>query len=41
MPTIDAMSVNMKNNRQKCDGSLNRNIPTNTVPAAPIPVQTA
>lgn len=35
------MSVEMKNTRQKLEGSLNKKIPTKTVPTAPIPVQTA
>ena len=40
-PTIDEINVKMKNKRQKLTGSLKKNIPTRTVPAAPIPVQTA
>lgn len=40
-PIMDAISVEMKNKRQNVVGSLKTNIPTNTVPTAPIPVQTA
>ena len=40
-PRIDPISKNRKNRRQKSDGSLKRKIPTNTDPAAPIPVHTA
>lgn len=39
-PTTEAISVNMKNSRQKEAGSLNIRIPTKTVPTAPIPVHT-
>jgi len=38
---IEAISVNKKNKRKKVVGSLKTKIPTNTVPTAPIPVQTA
>jgi len=38
---IDIIKVLMKKTRQKVAGSLNTNIPTNTLPTAPIPVQTA
>jgi len=31
----------MKNMRQKLTGSLNKKIPINTVPTAPMPVHTA
>lgn len=40
-PTIDAISVVIKNKRKKVAGSLKKMIPTNTLPTAPIPVQTA
>ncbi len=40
-PTIEAISVVIKNSLQKLAGSLNTNIPTNTEPTAPIPVHTA
>lgn len=40
-PMIDAISVKMKNRRQKVAGSWKQKIPVNTVPMAPIPVQTA
>ena len=40
-PTMDAIRVKMKNTLQKSAGSLKKNIPTNTVPTAPIPVHTA
>ena len=39
-PTMDAMSVVMKNKRQKVADSLKKKIPTSTVPTAPMPVQT-
>lgn len=38
---MDRMSVKRKNIRQKSTGSLKIQIPTITVPTAPIPVQTA
>ena len=38
---MDAMSVDRKKSLQNSAGSLKRNIPISTVPAAPIPVQTA
>lgn len=38
---IDDTNVNMKNNLQKVAGSWKKNMPTNTVPTAPIPVHTA
>lgn len=37
----EAINVVIKNSRQKVAGSLKIKIPTNTVPTAPIPVQTA
>lgn len=40
-PMIELMRVAIKSNRKKVIGSLNTNIPTKTVPTAPIPVQTA
>ena len=40
IPTIDPMSVAVKNSRQNVAGSLKKRIPTITVPTAPIPVQT-
>ncbi len=40
-PMIEPISVVMKNILQKFAGSLNTNIPTSTVPTAPIPVHTA
>lgn len=40
-PTIESISVAMKNNLQNSAGSLKTTIPTNTVPTAPTPVQTA
>lgn len=40
-PIIEAIRVVMKKILQKVTGSLNTKIPTNTVPTAPIPVQTA
>ena len=39
-PMIEAMSVVMKNKRQKVAGSWNTKIPTSTVPTAPMPVHT-
>lgn len=38
---MEAMSVAIKNRRRNVAGSLNTKMPTNTVPTAPIPVQTA
>ena len=38
---IEPINVVMKNMRQKLNGSLKKKIPINTVPTAPIPVQTA
>ncbi len=38
---IDETNVKMKNSRQKVAGSWKKNMPTNTVPIAPIPVHTA
>lgn len=40
-PTIEPMSVKIKNNRQKVAGSLKMKIPTRAVPTAPMPVHTA
>ncbi len=40
-PTIEPMSVIMKNILQKLACSLNTNTPISAVPTAPIPVQTA
>jgi hypothetical protein len=40
-PTIDPIRVVMKNNLQKATGSLKKKMPINTMPTAPIPVQTA
>ena len=40
-PTIEIIKVLRKKIRQKLAGSLKINIPSNTVPTAPIPVQTA
>ena len=37
---IEAIRVVMKNSRQKLTGSLKKKMPINTVPTAPIPVQT-
>lgn len=39
-PITEAISVVIKNRRQKSAGSLKRKIPTSTVPTAPMPVQT-
>ena len=39
-PTMDAMSVVMKNSRQNVAGSWKKRMPTSTVPTAPMPVQT-
>jgi hypothetical protein len=38
---MEAINVERKNILQKVAGSLKMNIPTKTVPTAPIPVQTA
>lgn len=38
---IEPINVVMKSIRKKVAGSLNTNIPTSTVPTAPIPVHTA
>lgn len=38
---MEAMRVEIKNSLQKSTGSLNKKMPTSTVPTAPIPVQTA
>ena len=38
---MEAINVKMKNRRQKSADSLKNIIPINTVPTAPIPVQTA
>ena len=38
---MEAINVEIKNNRQKVAGSLKTYIPIKTVPTAPIPVQTA
>ena len=38
---IEPINVVIKSMRKKVAGSLNTNIPTNTVPTAPIPVHTA
>ena len=35
----EAISVNVKNRRQKVAGSLNTKMPISTVPTAPMPVQ--
>lgn len=40
-PTMDKINVVIKKTRQKVAGSLNKIIPTKTLPTAPIPVQTA
>ena len=40
-PINENISVEIKNKRQKVAGSLKKNIPTTTVPTAPIPVHTA
>lgn len=40
-PTIEIIRVLRKKIRQKLAGSLKINIPSNTVPTAPIPVHTA
>ena len=40
-PTIEIIRVLRKKIRQKLAGSLKIKIPSNTVPTAPIPVQTA
>ena len=40
-PSIELISKNRKNNRQKSKDSLKKKIPTTTDPAAPMPVQTA
>lgn len=40
-PIIEPIRVVIKNSLQKVAGSLNTKIPINTVPTAPIPVQTA
>ena len=40
-PIMEAMRVSRKKIRQKVAGSLKTKSPTRTVPAAPIPVQTA
>ena len=40
-PTMEIIRVLRKKIRQKLAGSLKINIPSNTVPTAPIPVQTA
>lgn len=40
-PMIDPIKVVRKKILQKWAGSLNNNMPTSTVPTAPIPVQTA
>ena len=37
---MEAINVEIKNNRQKVAGSLKIKIFTSTVPTAPIPVQT-
>ena len=39
-PTIETISVNVNSILQKVTGSWKMKIPTNTVPTAPIPVQT-
>lgn len=39
-PTIEIINVEMKNMRQNVAGSLKNNIPTITVPTAPMPVHT-
>lgn len=39
-PTIEAISVTVKNIFQKVAGSWKTKMPTNTVPTAPIPVHT-
>ncbi len=38
---MESIKVDKKKIRQKYAGSLNTNIPTRTLPTAPIPVQTA
>ncbi len=38
---IEPIRRKMKNNLQKCAGSLKKKMPTSTVPTAPMPVQTA
>ncbi len=40
-PTMEIIRVLRKKIRQKLAGSLKINIPSNTVPTAPIPVHTA
>ncbi len=40
-PTIDETKVKMKNSLGKVAGSWKNNMPTDTVPIAPIPVHTA
>lgn len=40
-PMIEAISMVIKNSRQKSEASLNKNIPIIAVPTAPMPVHTA
>ena len=40
-PTIEPINVQIKKTRQKSADSLKIKIPTNAVPAAPMPVHTA
>ena len=40
-PTMEIISVLIKNIRQKSAGTLKKKMPINTVPTAPIPVHTA
>lgn len=40
-PMIDETNVKMKNNLQNVAASWKKNMPTNTVPTAPMPVHTA